>query len=111
MRRFPQPPKIIVYDNACKLHAYVLNREPKRFQNSRFHVDRLHFRVGHVGCSIGYDLRTYQSDKSILQLNSQINEQANSGLRRIQTQLTYMTPGNIIHHTALFLGLRNMDRK
>ena len=33
----------IVYDNACNLHWYFLNREPKDCQNLRFIVDRCHF--------------------------------------------------------------------
>ena len=24
--RFPKPPKFVIYDNACNLHEYVLNR-------------------------------------------------------------------------------------
>ena len=32
--RFLRPPQVIVYDNACKLHQYCLNREPYFFQNT-----------------------------------------------------------------------------
>ena len=34
--RFPQPPRVIVYDNGCKLHVYCLNREPGYFQNTLY---------------------------------------------------------------------------
>ena len=34
--RFPKPPKIVVYDNACGLHQYCLNREPIFFQKTSF---------------------------------------------------------------------------
>ena len=34
--RFISPPRTIIYDNACKLHVYCLNREPMLFQESRF---------------------------------------------------------------------------
>ena len=37
--RFLEPPKAIVYDSACKLHIYALNREPKLYENSRFFID------------------------------------------------------------------------
>lgn len=46
-------PAVIIYDNACKLHAYCLNREPRLYQNTRFFIDRFHWR-GYVGCSSGY---------------------------------------------------------
>ena len=111
LRRFNPPPSVIVYDNACKLHAYVLNREPARFAKTRFYVDRLHFRKGHTGCTLGYSLDTYKTDRELKTLNSQANEQANSGLRRIQIQLAYMKPDNFMHHTSLFLALKNMDKK
>ncbi|XP_070541358.1 uncharacterized protein [Ptychodera flava] len=42
--RFEVAPKLIVYDNACKLHQYCLNREPVFFQNTIFCVDRLHWK-------------------------------------------------------------------
>ena len=103
--RFQQPPKAIVYDNACHLHIYCLNREPQRFQNTLFLVDRFHWR-GHVGCSQGYCMDNYIHLRS---LNSQVNEQANSGLQRIKGQLAYMSIDNFIFHLSLFLSLKNAD--
>ena len=32
--RFPRPPLLIIYDNACRLHVYCLNREPHFFENT-----------------------------------------------------------------------------
>ena len=34
--RFETPPTIIIYDNSCKLHQYILNRQPSHFKNTRF---------------------------------------------------------------------------
>ena len=56
--RFSRPPQLIIYDNACRLHVYCLNREPQFFKGTRFAVDRFHWR-GHVGCSKGYSLDAY----------------------------------------------------
>ncbi|KAI8494067.1 hypothetical protein Bbelb_284140 [Branchiostoma belcheri] len=42
------------------------------------------------------------------QLQSHLNEQANSGLIRIQPQLVYMSPSNFMFHASLFLALKNM---
>ena len=92
--RFQTPPRNIIYDNACKLHVYCLNREPALYKETRFYVDRFHWR-GHIGCSQGYCLDMYHS-MDIKALNSQVNEQANAGLQRIRGQLAYMTPSTFI---------------
>ncbi len=34
--RFQQAPRMIIYDNACKLHIYALNREPHFFKTPGF---------------------------------------------------------------------------
>ena len=41
----------IVYDNACGLHAYCLNRDPNFFKNTRFLVDRFHY-SNHTGKTV-----------------------------------------------------------
>ena len=48
VRRFTKVPRIIIYDNACKLHLYALKREPVRFSKTKFLVDRLHYRLGYM---------------------------------------------------------------
>ena len=110
VQRFRRIPQMLIYDNACKLHIYALKREPSRFQNTRFLVDRLHFPRGHVGCSLGYSMDTYQTNEDIRGVNSQVNEQANSNLRRLSTSFSYKSPENVIHHTKVFLALRNYDK-
>ena len=90
--QFDTPPRSIMYDNACKLHVYCLNREPALYKQTRFFVDRFHWR-GHVGCSRGYSLDSYQT-MDIRSINSKVNEQANAGLQRIKAQLAYMKPDN-----------------
>ncbi|XP_066271346.1 uncharacterized protein [Branchiostoma lanceolatum] len=107
--RFSTAPSVIIYDNACQLHSYCLNRDPGFFQNSRFFVDRLHFK-NHKGCSKGYCLDMYKASFDILTINSQINEQANSGLRRIEGQLSYMNPRNFLHRLVTFLAVKNLDK-
>ena len=105
--RFPHPPRVIVYDNACKLHQYCLNREPQHFQNTLFLVDRFHWK-GHTGCSSGYNLDMYRGQQ-LRALNSQINEQANADLQKIRGQLAYMTAANFHFHISLFIGIKNYD--
>ena len=105
--RFQKAPQVIVYDNACKLHQFCLNREPYYFRNTLFVVDRFHWR-GHVGCSAGYCLNSY-TQMAIKEINSQVNEQANAGLQRIRGQLAYMTPENFMFTLTLFLTIKNKD--
>ena len=103
--RFLQPPKVIIYDNACKLHQYILNREPDHFKSTKFLIDRFHWK-GHVGCSSGYNLKNY-STFDMTAINSQVNEQANAGLQRIKSHVSYMKEDNFVFHIKLFLALTN----
>ena len=105
--RFTSAPKLIIYDNACKLHQYCLNREPAFFSHTQFSVDRFHWK-GHVGCSSGYNLNLYKSALTNT-INSQVNEQANAGLQHIKSQLAYMSHENFIHTVSLFLAIKNQD--
>ena len=105
--RFLKPPRAIIYDNACSLHQYCLNREPVFFMNTCFNVDRFHWK-GHVGCSAGYNLDEYIT-MSIKSINSQVNEQANAGMQRIKGQLAYMNHSNFLFHLSLFLAMKNLD--
>ena len=77
--RFSCPPKTIVYDNACKLHQFCLNRDPHFFKNTVSVVDRFHWK-GHIGCSKGYNLNEYNVALEVNCLNSQVNEQENAGI-------------------------------
>ncbi|XP_053402535.1 uncharacterized protein LOC123544018 isoform X2 [Mercenaria mercenaria] len=102
--RFKQAPRRVIYDNACKLQEYCLNRDPLFFKDTEFYVDRLHW-DNHTSCSYGYNLSLYPELEN---LNSQCNEQANAGLKRIKDQLSYMTASNFMTHCAFYLRHKNM---
>ena len=104
----PSSRHAFVYDNACKLYVYYLNREPALYKDTCFFVDRFHWK-GHVGCSRGYSLDSYSSINT-KQIYSQVNEQANSGLQRIKPQLAYMKPDNLAFTISLFLSIINIDK-
>ena len=70
-------------------------------------MDRFHWKC-HVGCSTGYCLDKYQTAIDVRNINSQINEQANAGLKHLQAQLAYMSPDNFMFHLSLFLAQKNM---
>lgn len=62
-------PDVIVYDNACHLADYALNREPDWIRLSRLVIDRLHF-ANHVKqCSEGFDMRIYSK---LANINSEV---------------------------------------
>ena len=45
-------PKVVIYDNACNLHAYCrLNRDPLFFKSTWFLVDRFHW-PNHTGMQV-----------------------------------------------------------
>eukprot|EP00111_Clytia_hemisphaerica_P009034 TCONS_00026469-protein len=101
--RFPIAPKFIIYDNACQLHAYALNRDPIYFRSTKFLVDRFHWR-NHTACSLGYNMKFYPFLENI---NSEVNEQENAKVKKLKSQLAYMTPDNFIAHCNLFFWFRN----
>lgn len=65
--------------------------------------------VSHMvsGCSLGYELSLYPQFDSI---NSQCNEQANAGLKRIKDQLSYMTAEHFMSHCSLYLWNQNLKK-
>ena len=53
----PDAPEELFYDNACQLHEYCLNREPRFFMHTRFWHDLFHS-IGHV-CGCNYNRGEY----------------------------------------------------
>lgn len=101
--RFQQAPETIIYDNRCNLHEYALKRNPVHIKKSTFLVDRLHWR-DHTGCSSAYDSSSYREMDTV---NTQVAEQRNSVLQRIESALSYMNQENFMHHCKFFLWYRN----
>jgi len=97
-------PKMVIYDNACHLHTYCLNRDPVRYQATQFKIDRFHWK-NHTACSSGYHLHSWHG------MNSEVVEQKNSLLKNLRSQLSYMTVGNFMVHCALFLAHANEKQK
>ena len=81
--RFTVVPRLIIYDNARKLHQYCLKRKPAFFCHTQFAWDCFHWH-GHIGCSADYSLDKYSSIAEVRAINSQVNKQANTGLQHIK---------------------------
>ena len=105
--RFKTLPSIVVYDNACRLHAMILKREPHRFRDTIFLVDRFHS-TGHT-CSDGYHMDTYHSNKKIRDINSQLCEHSNKDIRKLTSQVACMSSDNAIVHLSTLFGIRNKN--
>ena len=103
---FPVAPKIVVYDFACALPDYWLNRQPAHFQNTTFVVDRFHW-YNHVSCARSYNLSLYLDCKVV---NSQIAEQCNSALNRIKRSVGQMKQVTFMFSVRLFLEMWNQRK-
>ena len=124
-------PKIVIYDNACNLQNYCLNRDPLFFKNTLFLVDRFHWKklyrlvriVQHyyplqylmrssfliyLACAATYNTRMYTHLKY---LNTEINEQQNAAVKRLKNQVSYMTAEHFISHCDLFFFNQNIKKK
>ena len=97
-------PNVVIYDNACHLLDYSLNREPHFFSSTLFKIDRLH-QLNHTTCCSSFSL---DSGLGFKEINSSLVEQKNHCLSRLRSQLSYMTPNNFLKHTKLFLFDQNV---
>ena len=98
--RFPGGcPPFVIYDNACHLLMYCMQREPSWFWRCRFVVDRFH-EPNHVSsCSSSLHASSYMSGP-LSAANSEAVEQLNKVLRaRLETRLRFMN----LYHAVVFL--------
>lgn len=82
---FATPPRRVIYDNACNLMHFTLNREPAHFKETAFIVDRMHF-TEHTKCCEDFDSSKYACIR-----NSPLAEQRNSVLRHLEKSVSFMT--------------------
>jgi hypothetical protein len=100
---FSVAPKVVVYDFACSLQEYCLNRAPEFFKNTTFLVDRFHW-FNHVGCASSYNLSLYTE---LEDLNSQVAEQCNSALSKIKPLVSQMSMAAFMFNVRLYLDVWN----
>lgn len=99
-------PKVVIYDFACALHEYCLNRLPAFFKDTLFLVDRFHW-YNHVACALTYSLKLYAH---LNNLNSQIAEQNNSALQRVKGSVSRMTQPAFMMMLRLFFSKWNHSK-
>ena len=100
----------VIFDYACGLHQYILNREPAQFETVRFLVDGSHWN-GHTGCSDGYNFNQYKpyTSKDNCE-NSQNREQMHSTLSKLGKSLRQMSYFNFMRYTIAFFAISNMTK-
>ena len=102
----PRAPEVVVYDFACSLHEYCLNRAPAFFCGTRFVVDRFHW-SNHTGCSHAYNMSLYPDLDG---LNSEVAEQVNSQLQPYKSMVSQMRQDNFMSCLRFVLGSKNTER-
>ena len=120
----------VIFDFACNLHRYALNREPLDFKNIRFLVDGSHWqgqkkkkksdkrsgKKGHLGCSSEYNFNDYKVYTKVdidRAKNSQGREQMQSILDKLGKSLRQKNYFNFLRYMIAFFARRNlmiMDR-
>ena len=103
--RFPILPKIIVYDNACNLSDYCLNRAPSLFKDSIFLVDAFHF-AGHINCSLSFNTRL---SAIMFGKASVLHEQKNSILAKNKVAAMFMRFDTFMFLLRGFTSIMNQN--
>ncbi len=107
VKHFAVAPKLIVYDFACKLEDFCINRAPAYFIYTQFGIDRLHT-LNHRTCGPGYFLDEYPQYDF---LNTQIAEQCNSALSRVQDAAKCMGQVAYMLNLGFYLSMWNGSKE
>lgn len=98
-------PAVIVYDFACKLYEYCMNRDPAFFMKTQFLVDRFH--LNNHNCAASFKVNTYGE---LAGLNTQVAEQRNSQTAIVQRLFSYMNPRTFLPSLRLVLYNQNLEK-
>ena len=100
-------PYVCIYDNGCHFDAFCRAREPFFFKHMQVYVDHLHW-PNHRGCGPCYNSSKFDILDSI---NTQAAEQCNKTIRRIQSQVSYMSVEIFMLYTRYYLARVNSTRR
>jgi hypothetical protein len=107
MTRFRNLPELVIYDNGCNLHEYILNRLPRMASGLQVMVDGFHFQ-SHVNCAPTYD--THKHPALTRNLNTSLFEQRNSLLARLKANAPLFLARTFFSFLRFAVGLRNIQR-
>lgn len=109
--RFKVAPEVVVYDFACALGPYCMQREAEYWRDTLFVIDRFHA-SGHKTCSAACMLSTYADhNQRLAAVNSSVAEMGNSQLRYVRKSIRYMTEGHAVLYVHRFLSIWNQKVK
>lgn len=106
---FKRAPRFVVYDFACALSEYCLNRAPQFFKDTTFLIDRFHI-GNHSACGLGFALQPYDQHPALAGINTQVAEQAHSALQKIKPIVTQMKQQSYMQAMRLYLHHRNVGK-
>ena len=106
LRRWREPPSIVVYDFGCALHEYFLSRQPHFFKYTKVLIDRLHWR-NHRTCPGALWIGRFPS---LSDLNSQCAEQYNSNFILYKATLRRVTLSHYQSLTRVIYRLHNQRK-
>jgi len=92
--------RVLIYDNCCTFQKYVEKREPWLYRFWLLVVDSFHGQ-GHT-CGAG---KNKSSIPLLAKVNSSASEQGNNDLRRMDTQIAFMT----VRHYGLYVRFMMMS--
>ena len=84
--RFNHMPSVIIYDNGCNLHEYILNRTPWYFVNTMVLCDGFHWQ-NHINCCDGYNSKLYPF---LAGISTVLHEQKNSRIAKLKSTSIHM---------------------
>ncbi|KAI8893111.1 hypothetical protein BC833DRAFT_532166 [Globomyces pollinis-pini] len=84
--RFNPMPSVIIYDNGCNLHDYIMNRAPNFFKNTLIYSDGFHWK-GHNNCSLNYNSKLYSFLEHV---STVLHEQKNALLYKLKRTSVHM---------------------
>ena len=97
----------IIYDHACNLNTYIMNREPRENQYLRTFVDKYHWH-NHVGCSEGFNSANYGDSECF---NTQNREQIHSRIEKVASSFKQMNYSSFMNMLRVFFGITNLKNK
>ena len=84
--RFPTPLAVVIYDNACNVCAYAMNRVPAHFRFTQWLSDGMHYKA-HKNCAPTFDSCRHGK---LFDGASVVYEQKNRDLARLKKNVPHM---------------------
>ena len=104
--RWKTAPKVIIYDFACALQPYCMQREAEFFKDTIFAID--HFHAAEHKCSEVCFLSSYCADNpELTRANSSAGECGNSGMTKIRKGVSYMRQDRVVMFIRIYVSFWN----